>query len=148
MWESAHKKGWVLKNWFFPTLVLEKSLESPLDCKEIKPVYPKEINPEYSLKELMLKLQYFGHLMLRVSSLEKKLMLGKIEGKWRRGLQRMRWWDSITNSIDMNLSKSGRQWRTEEPGMLQSMGLQRVGHDLMTEQQQSHNHILLWNQKC
>ena len=62
-------------------MVLEKTLESPLDCKEIKPVYPKEINPEYSLKELMLKLQYFGHLMLRVDSLEKTLMLGKIEGK-------------------------------------------------------------------
>ena len=71
-------------------MVLKKTLESPLDYKEIKPVNPKEINPEYSLKELMLKLQYFGHLMLRVSSLEKKLMLGKIEGKRRREWQRMR----------------------------------------------------------
>ena len=64
---------------------LEKTLESPLDCKEIKPVYPKEINPEYSLKELMLKLQYFGYLMQRADSLEKTLMLGKIEGRRRRG---------------------------------------------------------------
>ena len=111
---------------------------------------PKEINPKYSLEGLMLKLklQYFGHLMRRVDSLEKTLMLGKIEGKWRRGLQRMRWWDSITDSMNMNLSKSGRQWRTEEPGMLQSMGLQRVRLDLMTEQQQNHNHTLLWNHKC
>ena len=66
-------------------MVLEKTLESPLDCKEIKPVYPKEINPEYSLKELMLKLQYFGYLMQRADSLEKTLMLGKIEGRRTKG---------------------------------------------------------------
>ena len=71
-------------------MVLEKTLESPLDRKEIKPVSPKEINPEYSLEGLMLKLQYFGHLMQRADSLEKTLMLGKIEGKRRRGRQRMR----------------------------------------------------------
>ena len=68
-------------------MVLEKTLESPLDCKEIQPVHPKEISPEYSLEELMLKLklQYFGHLMGRTDSLEKTLMLGKIEGRKRRG---------------------------------------------------------------
>ena len=73
-------------------MVLEKSLESPLDCKEIQPVNPKEISPEYSLEGLMLKLklQYFGHLMGRADSLEKTLMLGKIEGRRRRGQQRMR----------------------------------------------------------
>ena len=87
-------------------MVLEKTLKSPLDSKEIKPVL-KEINPEYSLEGLMLKLklQYFGHLMQRVNSLEKTLMLGKMEGKRRRGRQRMRWLDSISNSMDMNLSK-------------------------------------------
>ena len=86
-------------------MVLEKTPESPLDYKEIKPVNPKEINPEYSLKGLLLKLQYFGHLMQKADSLEKTLMLGKIEGKRRRGQQRMSRLDSITNSMDMNLSK-------------------------------------------
>ena len=88
-------------------MVLEKTLESPLDCKEIQPVHLKEISPEYSLEGLMLKLklQYFGHLMQRIDSLEKTLMLGKIEGRRRRGQQRMRWLDGITDSVDMSLSK-------------------------------------------
>ena len=86
-------------------MVLEKTLESLLDCKEIKPVNPKEINPEYSLEGLMLKLQYFGHLMRRADSLEKTLMLGKMEGRRRRGQQWMRWLDGITDLMDMSLSK-------------------------------------------
>ena len=69
MWELDYKENWALKNWCFWTVVLEKTLESPLDRKEIKPVSPKEINPEYSLEGLMLKLQYFGHLMWRANSL-------------------------------------------------------------------------------
>ena len=86
--------------------MLEKTLESPLDCKEIKPVNPKKINPQYTLEGLMmkLKLQYFGHLMRRADSLEKTLMLGQIEDR-RRGRQRMRWLDGITDSIDVSLSK-------------------------------------------
>ena len=83
---------------------MEKTLESPLDCKEIQPVNPKEINPEYSLEGLMLKLQYFGYLMRRTDSLEKTLVLGKIEGWEKRGQQRMRL-DGITDSMDMSLSK-------------------------------------------
>ena len=83
-----------------------KTLESPLDYKEIKPVHPKEISPEYSLEGLILnpKLQYFGYLMQRPDSLEKTLMLGKIEGGRRRGQQRMRWLDGITDLMDMSLS--------------------------------------------
>ena len=82
--------------------VLEKALESPLDYKEIQPVNPKGNNPEYSWEGLMLKLklQYFGHLMRRVDSLEKTLMLGKIEGGRRRGGQRLKWLDGITDSTD------------------------------------------------
>ena len=88
-------------------MVLEKTLESPLDCKEIQPVHPKEISPGCSLEGLILKLtlQYFGHLMQRVDSLEKTLMLGKIEGRRRRGRQKMRWLVSITDSTDMSLGK-------------------------------------------
>ena len=88
-------------------MVLKKTLESPLDCKEIKPVYPEEISPEYPLEGLMLKLkvQYFGHPMQRIDSLEKTLMLGKTEGRRRRGRQRMRWLDGISDSMDMSLSK-------------------------------------------
>ena len=87
--------------------MLEKTLESPLDCKEIQSVHPKGISPEYSLEGLILrlKLQYFGHLLRRTNSFEKTLMLGKIEGRRKRGQQRMRWLDVITDSMDMSLSK-------------------------------------------
>ena len=86
-------------------MVLEKTLESPLDCKEINQSILKEISPGCSLEGLMLKLQFFRHLMQRTDSFEKTRMLGKTEGKRRRGQQRMRWLDSITDSMDMSLSK-------------------------------------------
>ena len=100
-----------------------RRLESPLDCKEI--------SPEYSLEGLMLKvkLQYFGHLIQRTHSLEKILMLGKVEGRRKRGQQRMRWLDGITDSMDMSLSKLRELVIDRKPGVLQSMGSQRVGHD-------------------
>ena len=87
--------------------MLEKTLESSLDCREIKPSIIKEIKAEYSSGGLILKLkpQYFSHLIRRTNSLEKTLMLGKREGRRRRGRQRMRWLDGITDSIDMSLSK-------------------------------------------
>ena len=87
MWELVYKESWVPKNWCFWTMLLQKTLESLLDCKEIQLVILKEISPEYSLEELMLKLklQYFGHLLRRTDSLEKTMLLGKIEGRKRRG---------------------------------------------------------------
>ena len=86
-------------------MVLEKTLESPLDCKEIQPVHSEEISPGISLEGMMLKLklQSFGHLMRRVDSLEKTLLLGGIVGRRRRGRQRMRWLDGITDSMDVSL---------------------------------------------
>ena len=114
-------------------MVLEKTLESPLDCKEIFQSILKQISPEYSLVELILKLelqlQYSGHLMQRTDSFEKNLMLGKIEGRRRRGRQRMRWLDVITDSVDMGLGRLRPLLMDGRPGVLRFMGLQRVRHD-------------------
>ena len=138
MWESDHKESWAPENWCFWTVVLGKTLESPLDYKEIKPVHPKVNSgnqPEYSLEELMLKLQYFGRLMWRPDSFEKTLMLGKIEGRrrsdrgWDGWMASPIWWTWIWANF-------GSWWWTGKPGVLPSVRLQRVGHNFVTEQQQ------------
>ena len=105
LWELDYKEGGVQKNWCLWTVVLDKTPESPLDSKEIKPV--NQINPEHSLEGLILKLklQYFDYLMWTADLLEKPLMLGKIEGRRRRGCQRMRWLDGTIDAMDMNLDK-------------------------------------------
>ena len=106
MWRLDHKEGWAPKNTCFQTVVLGKT-RVPWTTRRSNQSILKEISPEYSLEGLMLKLklQYFGHLVWRTASLEETLMLGKIEGRRRRGWQRMRWLDGIIDSMDMNLSK-------------------------------------------
>ena len=107
MWELDYKESWAPKNWCFWTVVLEKTLESPWTERTSNQSILKEISPGCSLERLMLKLklQYFGHRMQITDSLEKTLVLGKIEGGRRRGYQRMRWLDGITDLIYMSLSK-------------------------------------------
>ena len=110
-------------------------LRVPWAAKRSNQSILKEISPGCSLEGLMLKLnlQYFGHLMQRADSFEKTPMLGKIEGRRRRGWQRMRWLDGINDSMDMSLSKLRSCWWTGKPIVLQSRGLQRIGHDWATE---------------
>ena len=111
-------------------MVLEKTLESPLDCKKIQPVHSED-QPWVFIgrTDVKLKLQYFGHLMWRADSLEKTLMLGKIEGRRRRGRQRMRWLDGITDTMDMGLGGLRELVMDREAWLLRFTGLQRVRHD-------------------
>ena len=161
MWELDHKQGWALKSWCFWTVVLERTFESPLNYKEIQPVHSK-LNQSWIFigrTDAEAEASVVCLLMQRADSLEKTLMLGKIEGRRRRDHQRMRWLDGIADSVDMSLSRlqdmvkdkgwdgwmasptqwtwvwasSRTWWRTEEPGVLHSMGSQRVGHNWATE---------------
>ena len=135
MWELDCEEGWVPNNWCFWTVVLEKTLESPLDCKKIQPVHSEGDQPRdfFGRNDAKLKLQYFGHLMQRVDSLEKTRMLRVIGGRRRRGRQRMRWLDGITASMDIVWVNSGSWWWTGRSGILRFVGSQKVGHNWATE---------------
>ena len=153
MWELDHKEGWAPKNWCFWIVVLEKILENPLDCKEIKHSILKDINSEYSLEGLLLKLQYSGPPDLKSWLIGKHPDAGK---NWRQKEKRVAEdeIDSITDSMDTCFwANSGRWWRTGKHGMLQFMRKQRVRHSLVTEQQQQWkskphcdmtSHTLVW----
>ena len=133
MWELDYKESWALKNWCFWFEVLEKALESLLDCNKIQPVHPKGNQSWVFMEGLMLKLklQSFGYLMQRADSFEKTLMLGRIEGRRRRGWQRMRcgW---MTTQCPWVWVGSRSLWWAERPNVLKFMGSQRVGHDWAT----------------
>ena len=122
MWELDYKK----KLSTFWTAVLEKTLESSLDCKEVQPVHPKGNQSWICIgrTDAEVEMQILGHLMRRTDSFEKILMLGKIEDRRRRGQQRMKWSDGITDLMDLSLSKLRELGWTGKPGVLQSMGSQ------------------------
>ena len=118
LWELDYKESWVPTNWWFWTWCWRRLLRVPWTERGSNQSILKEISPDYSLEALMLKLQYFGYLMQRTDSLEKTLNWGKIEGRRRRGWQKMRWLDGITDSMDMSLRSSRSWWWTGKSGVL------------------------------
>ena len=136
MWKLDHKESWAPKNWCFQTVVLEKTLESPLDCKEMKPVHPKGNQPwtftERAGSEAEAPILWSPDSKSQLF-LEKTLMLGKFESKRRREWQRVRWSDSITDSMDMSLRKLREMVKDREVWCTAVYGSQRVGHSWVTE---------------
>ena len=140
MWELGHKESWVPKNWCFWTVVLDKTLESSLDSKEIQPSTLQESSPEYSFQRIFTtdgdaEASDFDHPRQRIDSLEKTLLLGNSKSRRESGWKVMRFLYGITNSMDVSLTKPGSWWRTTsgKPGVLQSILSQRVGHNWATE---------------
>ena len=139
-----YQESWAPKNWCFWTVVLEKILESPLDCKEIQPVHPKG-NESWKIigrTDAEAELQYFGHVMQRTDTFEKTLMLGKIEDGSRRGNRGWDGWMALLTRWTWVWVSSASWWWTGEPGVLQSMGSQRVRHDWETELNWLSSHVL------
>ena len=135
MWDLDYKESWAQKSWCFWTVVLEKTLESPLDCKEIQPINPKGNQSWIFIgrTDAEAETPILWSLNVKNWLIEKTLILGEIEGQRRRGWQWMGSLDGITDSMDLSLNKLWNWWWTGKPGVLQSMGSQRVGHDWATE---------------
>ena len=135
IWNLDHNEGWASKNWYFQTVVLEMTLENPLDRKEIKPVNPKGNKPWIFIgrTEAEVEAPILWPPDVKNWLTGKDPMLGKIEGRRKRRRQKMRWLDGIINSMDMSLRKLRERWRTGKPGVLQSTVWQRVRHNWVIE---------------